>query len=285
MYTLWSALVDHVVVNSHLEMGVWGLQGGVISTCNVTFCTTERFSHQLGPGWSVCKICLAASPVLFIIFFLVELIQVWVNLTKWLPFESGCWPICSQTSFLFFHRAAASGEGSKAVQGCSGLMWSNMPRCRTLGFGEWCPRHSFSPGLHLAFFVFSLFAISAFCLGFQLLDSPCSNETWFLVFCQSSGGLLVLLGFAFLLFSAQFVLFEFLLGRGCLSDLLDWGVARGGFCHASVFSLFPNCSSHQYVISVLTEDFLSGQREYDLCYLLRDIRNCALWPWDRTVQW
>lgn len=134
----------------------------------------------------VCKISLVALPMLFS-FFLFQLIQVWVNLTKWLPFESGWWPICHQASFLCFYCAAESGEGNKAAQGWRSIIWRDLPHHKMLGFLEWRPRHLFPSVLHLfLLFYFPLFR-SAFWLCFHLLSSPCSTERQFLSFCQSFG--------------------------------------------------------------------------------------------------
>lgn len=46
-------MTDHMVVNTHLEIGVWGLLGGLICIHSVTFSLTECFSHQPDPRWSV----------------------------------------------------------------------------------------------------------------------------------------------------------------------------------------------------------------------------------------
>lgn len=42
-----------MVVNTHLEIGIWGLMWGVICIHCVTFSLMECFSHQPDPKWSV----------------------------------------------------------------------------------------------------------------------------------------------------------------------------------------------------------------------------------------
>lgn len=186
----------------------------------------------------VCKMGLVALPMLFI--FLLELIQVWVNLTKWLPFESGCWPICSRTSFLFFHRAAASGEGSKALQGCWGIIWSDLPHRKTLGFGEQCPQASTSFWSSSCFSVcLFVFPTSHICVLFGFSSTKFTKFQWNTIsgLLSEFWGWSVLLGFIVLLFSVWSDCLNFY-WQDHVFDLLERGATWGVFCTGKDVSFF-----------------------------------------------
>lgn len=134
------------------------------------------------------------------------------------------------------------------------------------------------------FFVFSLFPVSAFCLGFQLLDSPCSNETWFLVFCQSFGvcwSFWVLHFFCFQLslfclnFCCEEVVYLWFIGLGCYSRrILQW----------QCLFLYSNCFPPVCYFSLNWTFFLWPKRMWfmlsalwhkKLCIVIRGIGLCS----------
>lgn len=138
---------------------------------------TESFSHQPGPRWSVFARLVWLLYHVVLLGFFFQLIQVWVNLTKWLPFERGWWLICHPTSFLCFYHTAESGEGSKATQGWWRVIWSDFPHHKTFCFLEWCPRHLFPCILHLGFFGF-FFPTSYVCVLFGFSSTQFTRFRW-----------------------------------------------------------------------------------------------------------
>lgn len=88
------------------------------------------------------------------------------------------------------------------------------------------------------FFVFSLFPISAFCFGFQLLDSSCSNEIWLLVFCQSFGVCWSFWVLHFFCFSSVCFVWIFVVKR-----LFIWFIGLGCYLRRILqcLFLFSNC--------------------------------------------
>lgn len=197
-----------MVVNIHLETGVWGLLGGVICIHSVTFSLMGCFSHQPDPRWSVFarSVWFLYTCFSFFFFFLFQLIQIWVNLTKWLSFESGRWPICHQTSFLCFYHAAESREENKDTVGWWSIIWSDSHH-EVWAFWNDAPSVYFLLFfIMLDFFcVFFPLPISAFCLGLHLLCSSYSNKTQLLPFCQSLGTGWSFWGLCFMCFAWPFI--------------------------------------------------------------------------------
>lgn len=214
-------------------MGLWGLLGDVISTHHVTFSITVYFSHQPSPRWSVFArlVWLLYHVVLFFFFF--QLIQVWVNLTKWLPFERGWWPICHRTSFLCFYRTAESREGNKATQGWWRVIWSDFPHHKTSGFLEWCLRHLFPCILHLLFFRIFFSPTSCVCILFGFSSTQFTRFHW-----NPVAGLLSEAGWSFWVLYFVFSLVWFawtFIGPRLFMHLIYWeGYYLRGICSSSI---------------------------------------------------
>lgn len=78
--------------------------------------------------------------------------------------------------------------------------------------------------------------ISAFCLGFHLLNSPCSTETQLLSFCQSFGAGRSIWVLCFFCFLFGLVCLDFYWeGVIYVFYLLEGGITWGGFCSGNVF--------------------------------------------------
>lgn len=236
-----SATTDHMVVNAHLEMCVWGLLGGVICIHSVTFSLTGCFSQiQDEMGLQDQSGCFTHVVHFFCLF---QLIQIWVNLTKWLSFECGRWPICHQTSFLCFYHAAESREENKGTVGWWSIIWSDSHHEVWAFWNDGLSVYFLLSFILLGVFcVFFPLPISAFCLTLHLLSSSYSNKTQLLPFCHSLGAGWSFWGLCFMCFTWSSI------GKRAfyVFDLLEGDITWAAFCSGNIFSfLKKNYTFHQ----------------------------------------
>lgn len=216
------------------------------------------------------------------LFFLFQLIQIWVNLTKWLPFESGPWPICHRTSFLCFYHAVESREENKDTVGWWSIIWSDSHH-EVWAFWNDAPSVYFLLFFILLSFlcVFFLLSISAFCLCFHLLSSLYSNKIQLLPFCQSLGAGSSFGGLCFMCFAWSFIGKRFFY----VFDLLEQGITWGGFCSVSIFSFLKKFALLTNILFQLnfniTNVFSLAKQNlfYTICYITFGI--VPFWPWER----
>lgn len=269
-----------MVVNTHLEICLWGLLGGVICIHSVTFSLTECFSQIQD------EVCLQDQSGCFthvVHFFLFELIQIWVNLTKWLSFECGRWPIRHQTSFLCFYHTAESREENKDIVGWWSIIWSDSHH-EVWAFWNDGPNVYF-----LLFFIFLGFfcvffplPISAFCLTLHLLSSSYSNQTQLLPFCQSPGACWSFWGLCFMCFTwsligKRFFNIYLIYWRGALPEG-DFAVVIS-FLFKKEFTLFANVI-FQLNFNITKVFSLAKQNLfYTFCYIT--FETVLFWPWER----